>query len=379
MFVQLTCIIVDADEENRNELAAVLQGMGVTVLERFDSIDTLQQYLQVSEGPQLICVNLDPNAQEMLRELGSLPRMHAESAFFVMSQMLDPQLLMKSMSMGVREFIPLPMTEDTLVEALERVAQIHGAGKAAKIIQVVPTVGGCGSTTIACNMAASLAQQGHRTCIVDLDLIRGGVASYFDLRPTYTIADVMESADRVDQQLVENGLINHDTSGLRVMARPELPEESQRVTQAGVKKLISVLGRMFEYVIIDSMMSVDPVYATAITAADINVVVMQLNVPSAKNAERYVGTLRRMGIEASKINLIVNRFVKKGWDIEPSEVERSLGLSISWLVPNDYKNALSAINYGEPVVLRAPKSEMSQSLLNYSRQLTMSAKDRKAA
>jgi len=115
-------------------------------------------------------------------------------------------------------------------------------------------------------------------------------------------------------------------------------------------------------VVLDSVMSIDPVYATAIHASDINLVVMQLNVPSAKNAERFVGALRRMGIESSKIRIVVNRFVKKGWDIEPSEVERALGLKISWLVPNDFKNAISAINFGEPVVLRAPKSEMSASL-----------------
>ncbi len=69
-----------------------------------------------------------------------------------------------------------------------------------------------------------------------------------------------------------------------------------------------------------------------------------------------------MGIESSKIRIVVNRFVKKGWDIEPDEVERALGLKISWLIPNDFKNAIAAINFGEPVVMRAPKSEMSTSL-----------------
>jgi pilus assembly protein CpaE len=119
---------------------------------------------------------------------------------------------------------------------------------------------------------------------------------------------------------------------------------------------------MFDFVVIDSMMSIDPIYAAAIQAADVNLVVMQLNVPSAKNAERFVGALRRMGIESAKIRIVVNRFVKKGWDIEPDEVERSLGLKISWMVPNDFKNAIAAINYGEPVVLRAPRADMSTSL-----------------
>jgi len=110
------------------------------------------------------------------------------------------------------------------------------------------------------------------------------------------------------------------------------------------------------------MMSIAPLYSAVLQDATINLVVMQLNVPSAKNAERFVGAVRRMGIEASKIQIVVNRFVKKGWDIEPEEVERALGLKIAWSVPNDFKNAIAAINYGEPVVLRAPRSEMSVSL-----------------
>ena len=55
-------------------------------------------------------------------------------------------------------------------------------GKRARIIHVIPTIGGCGSTTVACNVAAALAKIG-KTVLLDLDLIRGGVASYFDIRP----------------------------------------------------------------------------------------------------------------------------------------------------------------------------------------------------
>ncbi len=109
-----------------------------------------------------------------------------------------PNLLMEAMHLGVREFIPLPMSEEKFTAAIERVAQSSGVGKQAKVIHVIPTIGGCGSTTVACNVAASLAKTG-KTVLVDMDLLRGGVASYFDVRPRYTIADVMEAADKVDK------------------------------------------------------------------------------------------------------------------------------------------------------------------------------------
>jgi pilus assembly protein CpaE len=361
MFVQLTCAIIDADASNRQELAAFLSRFGIPVIAQLSSVEGLPALLSRSDAPQLVIVNLDPSAPAMLRTIGHLPRQNPSISFFVMSQLLDANLLMEAMHLGVKEFIPLPMSEEKFTAAIERVATSHGAGKKARIIHVVPTVGGCGSTTIACNVAASLAKMG-KTVLVDLDLMRGGVASCFDTRTRFTIADVMEAAEKLDKTLLDNALAVHPASGVALLARPELPEDTQRVSGSGVSRLLNLLGRLFDYVVVDSVMSIDPIYASTIAAADVTVLTMQLNVPSAKNAERFVGAMRRMGVEASKIKIVVNRYVKKGNDIEPEEVERALGLKVSWTVPNDFKNAIAAINFGEPVVIRAPRAEMSTSL-----------------
>lgn len=361
MYVSLTCAIIDADAGNRTELSAFLTRLGVQPMAQLPKIDSLTDMLSQPKAPQLVIINLDPGAHEMLKKVSHLPRQYPNVSFFLMSQVLDPHLLMEAMHLGVKEFIPLPMSEEKLTAAVERAALGYGAHRRARVIQVIPSIGGCGSTTVACNVAASLARQA-KTCLVDMDLVRGGVASYFDAHPRYTIADVMESADKVDKQLLDNALTIHPASGLAILARPDLPEDTLRVTQPAMSRLLGVLSRVFDYVVVDSLMSISPLYSTVLAACDINLLVMQLNVPSAKNAERFVGALRRMGVEASKIRLVVNRFVKKGADIEPEEVERALGLKIAWTIPNDFKNAIAAINFGEPVVLRTPKSEISTSL-----------------
>jgi pilus assembly protein CpaE len=372
MYVQMNCAIVDADAENRQELAQFLSNHGVHTAAQYADPQALVATLSRPDAPLLAIINLDPNPQEMLKRISALPRQFPKTNFFLMSQVVDPNLLMEAMHLGVREFIPLPIPPEKFSAAIERAAQSAGMGKRARLIHVVPTIGGCGSTTVACNVAASLAKHA-KTALLDLDLPRGSVAGYFDLRPRYTIADVMDAAEKADRQLVENTLSIHKTSGLAVLSRPDLPEDTQRVNAAGVQRLLTMLGRMFDYVVLDSVMSVDPVYATAFAAADINLIVMQLNVPSAKNAERFVGALRRQGIEASKIRLVVNRYIKKGCDIEPEEVERAMGLKVSWLIPNDFKNAIAAINFGEPVVLRAPKSEIATSLVGLAETLALPA------
>jgi pilus assembly protein CpaE len=362
MYVQLNCAIVDADTNNRQELANFLGQFGVNIVAQAATTDAIAPLLDRQDAPQLVIVNLDPNPADALKKLDQMPRQFSAVSFFVMSQVMDASLLMEAMHLGVKEFIPLPIPEAKFAAAVERVASVHGMGKRGQIISFVPTIGGCGATTVACNVSAALAKLG-KTVLIDLDLMRGGAANYFDIRPRYTIADVMETADKVDKQLLDNALTIHTKSGLSILARPELPEDTLRVNQPGLHRLLGVLSRVFDFVVIDSMMSIAPLYHTVLQASDVNVIVMQLNVPSAKNSERFVGALRRTGVESSKVRIIANRYVKKGWDIEPDEVERALGLKVSWMVPNDFKNAIAAINFGEPVVLRAPKSEMSQSLI----------------
>lgn len=368
MHVQLNCVIVDADDVNRQEMAGFLTTFGLNVSAQLASAEQLEQLLSRGDAPQLVIVNLDPGALENLKRVGHLPRQYHNVSFFALSQILDPNLLMEAMHMGVREFVPLPINEQKFTQALERLASVHGMGKRAKIINIIPTIGGCGATTIACNLAASLAST-RKTALIDLDLVCGGVSGYFDMRPRYTIADVMQSAERVDRQLLDNALSVHKKCNVAVLSRPDLMEDTQRVNQPGLVRLFNIIGRMFDCVVVDSMMSVDPMYATTVQAADTNIIVMQLNVPSAKNAERFVAALRRMGVESSKIKIVVNRFVKKGWDIDPAEVERALGLKISWLVPNDFKTAIAAINYGEPFVITSPRTEISQCIADFGQML----------
>src|SRR3954452_16720122 len=276
MYVQLTCAIVDADANNRQELAGFLARFGIPVVAQLPSVDGLAPLLAKSEGPTLAIVNLDPGAQQTPRAISHLPRQHPHVSFFLMSQLLDANLIMEAMHLGVKEFIPLPISEDKFSAAVERVANSHGMGKRAKVIHVIPTIGGCGSTTVACNIAALLAQK-SKTALLDLDLIGGGVASYFDVRPRYKLSDVMESAEKVDKQLLDNALVVHAKSQLAILARPDLPEDTLRVNQPGFQRLNSVLTRMYDYVVMDSMMSIDPIYAEAIKAADVNLIVMQLN------------------------------------------------------------------------------------------------------
>jgi pilus assembly protein CpaE len=361
----VNCVIVDQDAANRQELTSFLQANGITsvsALQRLDQIEAALRPAAAGAAPVgLVIVHIDPNPQDAIYQLTPYIRQHPQVSFFVMSETLEAGLVLDAMHAGVKEFVTLPVNQQKLRAAIERVTQLQGLDKRAKVLHFIPSVGGCGSTTIACNVAASLAKNA-KTVLIDLDLIRGAVGNAFDVRPRYSIADLMDPTTELDAALLDNALAVHRTSGLAILARPELCEDAQRITKQGVQRLLGVVSRLFDYVVIDSLMSTDAIYQPALQNADMNILVMQLNVPSARNTERFLGTMRRMGLDPEKIKVVVNRTTRKGYDIDVEEVERALGTKIAWSVPNDFKNAITAINYGEPVVLRSPRAEMSDSL-----------------
>ena len=149
-----------------------LANHGVNVVAQLPTLDTLPALLARADAPHLVVVNLDPAPHETLKKVGMLVRQFSNISFFVMSQVMDANLLMEAMHLGVKEFVPLPIIEEKFAAGIERVAQLHGMGKRARIIHLIPTIGGCGSTTLACNVAASLARFG-KTALIDLDLVRG--------------------------------------------------------------------------------------------------------------------------------------------------------------------------------------------------------------
>jgi pilus assembly protein CpaE len=359
--VQISCAIVDADGANRQELATFLQTRGITQITPLQRLDQLEPLLASKEPPRLVIVHIDPDPGETLQAVAPLIRRFPQTNFFVMSAVLETGLVLDAMHVGVKEFVTLPINQQKFQASLERVAQLEGLDKRAKVLHFIPTMGGCGSTTIACNVAASLARS-SKALLIDLDLVRGATSNAFDVRPRYSIGDLMDPTTELDSALLDNALTIHRASGLAILSRPELPEDAQRVTKVGVQRLLGVVSRMFDYVLLDSLMSTDPVYQAVLMSADMNVLVMQLNVPSARNTERFLGTMRRMGLDMSKVKVVVNRSTRKGYDIDVEEVEKALGVKIAWSVPNDFKNAITAINYGEPVVLRSPRAEMSDSL-----------------
>jgi hypothetical protein len=130
------------------------------------------------------------------------------------------------------------------------------ADRNATVITVFSPKGGVGKTTVAVNLAVALGGSGAaRVCLVDLDLAFGDVAITLQLIPEHTIAEAVGAEEHLDFNLLETLLTRHENCS--ILAAPTHPEGKDRVSPALIRRVLRVLRRHFDYIIVDTSPSFD--------------------------------------------------------------------------------------------------------------------------
>src|SRR5687768_7395169 len=85
--VPISCVIVDPDAANRQELASFLQANGISAITQLQRLELLEPALaSATEPPKLVIVHIDPDPQDNLRRVAPLIRRYQQqTSFFVMS------------------------------------------------------------------------------------------------------------------------------------------------------------------------------------------------------------------------------------------------------------------------------------------------------
>jgi pilus assembly protein CpaE len=216
------------------------------------------------------------------------------------------------------------------------------------------------------NTALSLAQWGDpsRVVIIDADLQFGDVCISLQVDPKHTIVDAARDIDKLDEPLLESLIARH-TSGMRVLSAPLEPSLADEVSTQVVVKTIGMLKRMFDYIVIDTAPFLDEPVLSILERSDVVLLVVDMDLPSVKNAKLALDTLRLIKFPFEKIKLVLNRVNSKA-RLDIDELERSLGLEVQAAVSSD-KLVPRAVNEGEPVVSLYPRSRVARDLRSVAR------------
>lgn len=175
-------------------------------------------------------------------------------------------------------------------------------GKQSSVIQITSPTPGDGKSTLAANLAVSIAQSGKRVLLVDGDMRRPRQATTFGITSKTGFATVLSGESDWRDVLYECAEIE----GLTIMpcgAKPNNPAELTSSPQ--VKELIEELRQEFDFVIIDSPPLLAVTDACPI-AARVDGVILCIRIKKNVriSAERATEMLANLG--ANCIGLVVN-------------------------------------------------------------------------
>jgi len=295
----------------------------------------------------------------------------------ILSVQGDPNYMRRAMLAGARDFLTKPPMGDELISAIRRAGEMAHAERAksaqqrhgvvaapggpismssltpiskGKIITVYSPKGGTGCTTIAVNLAIALNNEDTRTALVDANLQFGDVAVFVNEQGKNTILELAPRVDELEVEVVEEILIKHEASGLRILAAPQRPEMAEKVSADQFTKVLQFLQRMYAYVVVDTSPILTDVILSTIDISDVIVLVTTQEIPSIKNARLFLDLSQTMGINKQRIVFAMNRY-DKGIAITPERVSDNLKHEVSAILPLDEKVVITAVNRGIPFML----------------------------
>jgi len=336
---------------------------------------TLEEASQTVASGDVKMVLIGPSyvTDEAMEQIRMLHNEDPSLVLMLVAEEVTADLLRKGMRAGVSDVIETPLDEAKIEAAIEQFAHdvlrrkttsvtapppepdTKGEGR---IITVSSAKGGSGKTVLATNLALLLNRfPDKKVCLVDADLQFGDVCLVLQLEPRFTMVNAAHELHHLDAELLDSLLTEHP-SGLKVLAAPLEPAFADDITTAGLMQMLDILKESFDYVIVDTAAMLDELILSLIEKSDQILMLVDMDLPSVKNAKLALETLRLLKFSTGNVQLVLNRSNSKA-KLDNKEIEGALKMEISAQIPSDAVVAAS-INEGRPVVETDPKSKVAK-------------------
>src|SRR3989442_5948194 len=355
----LTVVVLSTGLDNFKEIRASLSADNrVQLLAGGNDVDQLHQEI-IRLKPMVAIISLGANSEQGINLIKRLCLESPKTALISAAQNASPDLLLQSLRAGAREFLQLPINAEELKTVLDRVAdfcagQVEAPKRKGRMVAVFSSKGGCGTSFIATNLAAST---GARTVLVDLNLQAGDLPLFLGVDPKYSFADMAENRMRLDDALI-NSFTTPYSSNLSLLAAPKEADLADEIEPEHVFEVLRRLRESYEYIVLDPQHTFDSITLAALDQSDEIVLVLTLDIPAIRSTQRALEIFDRLGYPRKKIRIVVNRWSKQ-IDLDLRHVETFLGEPVVGFIPSDYQTAVSSIKLVQPLVQSDSNSKIA--------------------
>ena len=343
------------------------------------TFDTALKYFDQPEARALetLAIALDDADEPKMPEIQSIiQRARAKNVQVVLiAEELKPIVLHRLLRLGAADFVPYPLPEGALREAIERsqtptVAPggpgggAEKSGRAGTVLVTHPLAGGAGATTFAVNLAWELASLGEensaRVCLLDFDLQTGSVSTYLDLARTEKVYEMLSNTAMMDRDFFLSALQPFNEK-LKVLTAAADMLPLDLVTPDDVERIIAMARAQFDFVVIDMPGTVVQWTETVLNAAEHYYGLMELDMRSAQNALRLIRALKAESLPLEKLRYVLNRaprFTDLSGKARAKRMAESLDIAFALQLPDGGTQVTQANDHGLPLAEVAAKNPL---------------------
>lgn len=338
-----------------------------------------------AEAMEFIALALDESDEEnlvLMTEIITQAKAR-DIKVILIAEDVTPAALHSLLRQGADEFVPYPLPEGELTQAISRVRagetaeaepepaapQLKaGAKKDGALLVVHGLAGGTGSTTMAVNLAWELANVDKKNppsvCLLDLDLQYGSVATFLDLPRREAVYEMLSDTENMDEEIFGQSLVTFEDR-LQVLTAPAEMLPLDLITSEDVDRILDMARNQFDYVVVDMPSTLVQWSETVLSNAHVYFTMIELDMRCAQNALRFKRALQAEELPVEKLRYVLNRAPKFTDLNAKSRVKRmaeSLDISIDLQMPDGGKPVTQANDHGLPLANSAPKSPLRREI-----------------
>lgn len=382
---KIRVLIVDDIAETRENIRKLLQFENdVDVV---GAARTGKEAIELAKESRPDVVLMDINMPDMdgITATELIRRNNQTIQIVILSVQGDPNYMRRAMLAGARDFLTKPPAVDELTSAIRRagkmaqderakavpVASAGGNGQTVlaatavstgKIIVVYSPKGGTGCTTLAINLAMTLHNEETPVALVDGNLQFGDVTVFLNEQSKNSVVDLAPRADELDPEIVNEVMIRHAPSGVKILAAPPRPEYAESVTGDQFSKVLLYLRRIFPYVVVDTSSVLTDAVLGAMDISDLIILITTQDIPAIKNARLYLDLVDVLKIQRRRVLFVMNRFDRR-IGITPEKVSESFKHEIISVIPVDERVVIPSVNRGIPFMSGDRSRPIARSVL----------------
>jgi pilus assembly protein CpaE len=332
--------------------------------------DRLDVLGQPNRAMELVIVDAEAvDGAGLVVAIGELSTRPAPPPMLLAGAHMPASLVRALMKLPASDVIEAPFTPSDLARAAG--ALLHEATVSAtaathevdaRCWTVIGSVGGCGATTIAIELATALARRaaaGERVALVDLHLADGAAAAYLGAIPNMQLAEAAASPERIDTALLDV-FATRTGEGLDLLAAPRDAKAFGRVSQTAVCRLLETVSQVYDWIVIDLPRHRQPWTMDVLAGSDEVLVVSELTVPALLSARALAAEVEAELTGGAQPRIILNRLASRVFGPAPSlaEAEKALQRKADGGITSDWEAAAASVNLGGSISHHRPRSKI---------------------